>query len=172
MRYAAILFLALVLAGCGPSAEQLQATVTAAIGETQVAATATAEADACSVEKLGTYADTIEKQISRFIRQTSVAGSSPRMSMGGPLQELLNLQNDTEDMKHPACLDNYHRRVVSMMGMYRLGYENFAAQGDETMTTAALKLAEEDVHKLQAEIAMIRRGEVPPLVELDSTPTP
>lgn len=92
--------------------------------------------------------------------------------MGGPLQELLNLQNDTEDMEHPACLDNYHRRVVSMMGMYRLGYENFAAQGDETMTTAALKLAEEDVDKLQAEIAMIRRGEVPPLVELDSTPTP
>lgn len=172
MKQTTILFLALLLVGCGPSPEQLQATVTAAISETQVAASATAEADICGVDKLSAYADAIEKQIDRFVRQTSVAGSSPRMSLGGPLQELLNLQNATEDMEHPACLENYHRRVVSMMGMYRLGYENFAAQGDETMTTAALMLAEEDGQKLRTEIAVIRNGEVPPLVNLDSTPTP
>lgn len=59
-----------------------------------------------------------------------------------------------------------------MMGMYRLGYQNFAAQGDEALTTAALKLADEDVEQLQTEITMIRRGEVPPLVKSDSTPTP
>lgn len=172
MKYTAAMLMALILFGCGPSSEQLQATVTVAISETQVAASATAEADACGVDKLSAYADAIEKQIERFIRQTSVAGSSPRMSMGGPLQELLNLQNDTEDMAHPECLTNYHERVVGMMGMYRLGYQNFAAQGDEALTTAALKLADEDVEQLQTEIIMIRRGEVPPPVKPDSTPTP
>lgn len=160
-----------LLSACGPSQEQLQATVTAALAVTSVAATATAEADVCGNAKVTAYGDEIERLIERFQRQTSVAASTPRMSIGVPLQELLNLQSETEDMVHPECLDNYHRRVVSMMGLYRVAYQTFAAQGDETLVQAALIMGDQELAKLLDELTLLKAGEVPPLVDLDTVPT-
>lgn len=170
-RIAVALTAVVLLAGCGPSAEQLQATVEAGVAGTQTAATATAEADVCGPSKVTAYGETIGQAIERFQRQTSVVASTPRVGLGGPLQELLNLQNDTEDMEHPECLDNYHRRVVSMMGVYRFAYQTFAAQGDELMVQAGLQVGDDELRKLRADLKLIEAGEVPPLVDLDAVPT-
>ncbi len=174
------LLAAIVLVGCGgPSEAELQATVAAAVAATaqaqqvatSVAATQEAEA-ACGEKALTAYADAIERQIQRFEQQTGLAGSTPRASLGEPLQRLLDLQNEAQDTKAPECLKQYHEQVVSMMGLYRLAYQNFAAQGDETLTQASLQVGQETLATLKQGLGDIRKGVVPPTPVPVMTPTP
>jgi hypothetical protein len=164
----------LVLVGCGgPSQADLQATVSAAVSATaqaqqvatSVAATQTA-AEACGATALGAYADAVEEQIKTFEMQSALVGNTPRVSMGVPMQELLNIQTETRRMDVPECLKPFHEQVVSMMGLYRLGYENFAGQGEESMTMASLQLGEESLVTIKNDLQSLRAGTVPP------TPTP
>jgi hypothetical protein len=133
--------LVLLVACGGPSEADVQATVAAGVA-VSVAQTSTAvAADACGKVALNVYADAVEQQVNRFERQAGLTGSTPRASMGEPLQRLLDLQDETERMDVPPCAAEYHKQILSMMGIYRLAYENFAAQGDEITTQAAIYCA-------------------------------
>jgi|GEM_PF-2788773 hypothetical protein len=175
--YLVILFL---LLGCGgPSEADIEATIAVAVQSTaqsaQVATSVqatTQAAEVCGQIALNTYADEIEEQIITFEMQTSVAGSTPRMSLGVALQELLNLQTETRRMKAPECLSAYHERVVSMMGLYRLAYETFAAQGDEMLVQAALQVGDETLGEVKQQLAIIRNGQVPPTPLPQTPPVP
>jgi hypothetical protein len=164
----------LLLIGCGgPSEAQLQATVAAAVKATEEAnnvATAVAATqlalEACGSAALTRYADATEKLVQQFDQQAVLVSSTPRVSMGVPMQRLLDIRTETDAIIPPECLVEFHEQVTSMMGMYQLGYQNFAAQGDEITTQAALQVAD-DVHKaVVAGFEHIRQGAVPP------TPTP
>lgn len=164
-----ILFLGLALVACGgPSESDIQATVQAAVESTaqaqQIAASvkATQEAaDVCGMTALNTYADAIDEEIKTFQMQTSVAGASPRMSIGTALQRLLDLQTETRRTKTPDCLKTYHERVVGAMGLYRYAYENFAAQGDDSITTLALQMGQTELDAVQKDLPTIRSGKMP-----------
>lgn len=165
-----------LLVGCGgPSEADIQATVAAAVQSTaqadQIAASvkATQEAqDECGQKAFTAYAETIDMQIQSFEMQASLTGSTPRVSMGTPLQELLNIQTETMKVDAPSCLKGYQERVVSMMGLYRVGYETFAGQGEETMVQAALQLGDESLRKLKKDLAEIKAGKTP----IEPTPLP
>src|SRR5262245_45417056 len=101
MRKFLALVLLLALAGCGgPSAADVQATVGAAVQATadaeQIARSvaATQAAGACDAARLGPYADTIEAQIKSFEQQSDLVNTTPRASLGAPLQRLLDIQSE------------------------------------------------------------------------------
>jgi hypothetical protein len=50
-----------------------------------------------------------------------------------------------------------------MMGAYRLGYETFAAQGDETLVQASIQVGRETLASLKDGLKSIRAGKVPTL---------
>lgn len=164
---------ALALTACGPSAADVQATVAAAVEatsqqvvvSTSVAATQVA-ANACGAEALTAYADTAEKQMERFERQATLVGSTPRMSMGEPMQRLLDIQDETDQIDAPACLADYHERLVGMMGLYRLAYSTFSAQGDEATTQLSLTMGDDELKVLRDALTELRDGKVPTLPEV------
>ncbi len=156
------------LTACGPSPEQLQPTIEAAVAatlttatETAGAATATAEADVCGETRLIAYAETMEQQLDRVSRQVSVADSTPRVGLGVALQELFNLQNEIEALDHPECAANFHENVVSMVGLYRLAYQTFAAQGDDLLIQASLTMANNGMNSLRDDLEVLYTGAVP-----------
>jgi hypothetical protein len=170
LRLLPLFALALALASCGPSTADIQSTIDASVAgtvttiaqSTAQAATATA-AEVCGAAALTRYADTLEPQIQTFEMQAGLVSNTARISMGPALQALLDLQTETRQMDVPPCLAEYHAQVVSMMGLYRAGYENFSAQGDEAMTTAALRMGGESLAHIKATLPTLRQGTVPPV---------
>jgi hypothetical protein len=173
-RFLPIITLAVALSACGsPSESDIQATVQAAVQATSraelvaVSVKATQEAaDVCGKMTLNTYADAVEEEIRTFEMQISVTQSTPRGSIGTALQRMVDLQTEMRRMKTPECLKAYHERIVSMMGLYRLAFQNFAAQGTESMTTAALQMGQQDLDAVKKDLQTIRAGTVP------TVPTP
>jgi uncharacterized protein YcfL len=180
MRRVLIAILALLaLAGCGgPSEADIQATVSAAVAATaqakdialSVAATQEAE-QACAEKALSEYADAIDVQVRSFRQQAQLVSSTPRASLGGPLQKLLDIQTETRKVKVPACLKEFHTRVGGMMELYQLAYQNFAAQGSEISTQAFLQVADDELKAITEGIATIRTGQMPALPTPAPTPT-
>lgn len=165
----ALLCVALMSCG-GPSAAEIDATVQAAIQST---AAAIPTPDPCGAAALGTFADAMEEQLKTFEAQTAVVGATPRVSLGTPLQRLLDIQTETRRMDAPVCMQNYQTQVVSMMGLYRLAYETFAAQGDEITVQAALQTGQQFLQQAKDGLALIRAGKIPPTPEPSRlTPTP
>ncbi len=173
MRYPRLLLLfvlTLTLTSCGPSTADIQATIDSSVAATVTtieqstaqAATATA-AEVCGAAALARYADTLEPQIQTYEMQAGLASRTARISMGPALQALLDLQTETRKMDVPPCLADYHAQVVSMMGLYRAGYENFSAQGDEALTTVSLRMADESLAHIKATIPTLHQGTVPPV---------
>ena len=168
----------IALTGCGgPSDSEIQATVQAAVQGTaqaeQIAESvkATQEAEtACGEEALSAYADEMNGQITAFAQQAQLVGATPRVGLGVPLQRLLAIQTETRKLKTPACLKDYQERVAGMMQLHQMGYQNFAAQGDETTTQATLQVAADELSAVQKGITDLRAGTLPaPPV---ATPTP
>lgn len=107
-RFALLLVAVLVLAGCGPSQQQIEA----AIAQTQVAAAATAEADACKPVALEVYGTAMLEQIKLYANQADLVGSTPRVSMSVPLQRLLDIQLEAEQLTPPPCITDLHARII------------------------------------------------------------
>lgn len=82
------------LTACGPSAQQIQATVEAGIVATNTASTAMAAADTCSDARLLAYADAVEQLLDCYETQTEVVGATPRVGLGTPLQRLLDYEDE------------------------------------------------------------------------------
>lgn len=170
----------LVLAACGaPSEQAIQATVAAAIASTaqaeRVAAAieSTQQAEqACGPQALETYASAIDSQLRAFRQQADLVGATPRVGLGLPLQRLLDIQSDTRKLVPPVCLGAYHERVVGMMELHQMAYQNFAGQGDEAMTSGLLLMANKEFTALQSDLKTIHTGTLPPTVVPVRTPTP
>lgn len=168
------------LIGCGgPSEADIQATVGRSIeatAEAQKIATAiqaTQEAEAgCNEQALQAYGKAIAKQLDRFASQAQLAGSTPRMSLGVPLQELLHIQNETEDLEAPTCLDWYHRWVVAVMNRYRDGYQKFAAQASDAEVNVILSTATDAFLEVQKQAQQIQIGQMVPTYTPIPTATP
>lgn len=176
MRTCVLLAVALLLISCGgPSPDQIQATVASAVQATITAntsatasAVASAEAARCAPAGLSTYATTVEEQVRTFEMQSGLTSSTPRASMGAALQRLLDIQTETRRMEVAPCLTAFHAEVVSMMGLYRLAYETFAAQGSEAITTVSLRQGDEALANIKQGLATLRAGTIPVL----PTPSP
>jgi hypothetical protein len=165
----------LALAACGgPSESDIQATVQAAVQSTaqaqQVAASvkATQEAEtACGSEALNTYADSIDTELNAFEQQALLVSSTPRVSLGVPLQRLLDIQTETNKLHVPGCMKDFQTRVIKMMQLHQAGYQNFAAQGDDTVTSTTIQMAQQALADVKRDLATVRTGTVPPSSTLE-----
>jgi hypothetical protein len=171
--------LAVLLAACGgPSETDIQATVAAAVQGTataeQVAVSvrATQAAGACEKDTLTTYADAVEKQIKAFEQQALLVSTTPRVSLGVPLQRLLDIQTETDKLTVPNCLKDLHARILRVMELHQVGYQNFAAQGSESVTTATLDTAAQGLASIKHDLKTVRDGTVPPEPTPIETPRP
>jgi hypothetical protein len=166
MRYL-LAFLAgtLLLTGCGaPTPQQLQPTIEAAVSATitaQQAATAEVEADPCSDADLIAYADAVERLLERYEAQTEVVGSTPRASLGGPLQRLVDYEDEARELEAPECLADYNAAVLVMMQRYRQAYSTFAAQGNQATIDQALTDGRQLMADLLGALPSIRDGVLP-----------
>jgi hypothetical protein len=159
----------LFLVGCSPSEAQIQATVEAGISATitaQQSATATAVADRCSPAGLTTYADDLETLLERYEAQSEIVGSTPRASLGAPLQRLLDYEDEARALDTPACLENIEDALLAMMNHYRTGYQTFAAQGDDVKIVAELASGRMLRADLLAALPALRDGELPEPISL------
>lgn len=148
----------------------MQATATAQ--QIAVSVKATQEAGACEAATLNSYADAVEPQIRAFEQQAQLVGTTPRASLGAPLQRLLDIQTETRKLNVPVCLKDFHTRILDMMQVHQIGYQNFAAQGDETMTQASLLVGAQNLADIKRDLKTIREGTVPPIPTPIATPKP
>lgn len=160
----ASLLLAASLVACGAPSE---ADIQAAIQETQTAVVA----DACSAAKLTAYATVAEDKIRGFEQQAQLVGSTPRVSLGAPLQRLLDIQTETRALEVPPCATEIQNALVEAMDVYQQAYQNFAAQGSDTTTTSLIETAGQGFDRAKKALAELKSGRVPTLGPF-STPTP
>lgn len=164
----ALLLTLLLVAGCGPSAEQIQATVEAAVSatvsaqqEATAAVLATAEADTCSDARLATYTDELERLLDRYENQTEVVASTPRVGLGTPLQRLIDYEDEARDIDVPECLTDYHAAVIAMMEAFRDAYQTFAAQGSQAVIEKRLADGRQLLADIRGAIPDLREGVLP-----------
>lgn len=161
-RLLAIGLVALVLIGCGaPSQGQIDSAVQAALAATTAAVVPTATPDPCSSVTLTAYADTLERTIDDYARQARLTSTTPRVGIGTPLQRLLDLATEAQDMDVPPCVKAFHESVIGGMKRYQQGYENFAMQGTEEHTNAMIKFGDEAFALAHTGIVTLRAGTVP-----------
>jgi len=172
----AVIVAALIVTGCGgPSEADVRATVQAeaqatAQASTQAGATQEAES-ACGKAKLNAYADALAEKMQAFDQQRQLVSTTPRASIGTPLQRLLDIQSETRKIEVPKCLEEYQARVLATMMAYQQAYQNFAAQGDDLTTQAWLLVADQEWASIRKASNDVRAGKVPP-TETPRPPTP
>lgn len=123
--------------------------------------TATPVPVTCPAADAKAYGTRIGSQITTFIRQTELTAQTPRIGMAVPLQRLLDLQTETETIQPPPCLAAHLRYTIQMMAMYREGYQNFSAQGEEARTGALLNFAKQKADRVQIGIPLMQSGVLP-----------
>lgn len=160
------LLLALTMTACGPSAQQIQATVEAGITATMAAGTATATADSCSATRLTGYAEAVERLLDRYEAQTDVVASTPRVGLGTPLQRLLDYEDEARAIEAPPCLADFHDTILTMMQRFRQGYQTFAAQGSDTTIATSLAQGEQLMADLRGALPTIRDGAIPAPIDI------
>jgi hypothetical protein len=156
--------LAALLCACGGTA----AVPTAAPIAVVPTAPSIEAVDPCSDAALNSYADEIEEKLTTFEAQTVVTAATPRVGMGVSLQRLVDIQQETRRIEAPECLAVFHTQVLHMMGLYRLGYETFAAQGSPKKSQVSLANGALELQTARDGLANIRTGEIPPA----PSPTP
>jgi len=144
MRYIVPIVIALLvvvgLAGCGPS-----------------------EPADCKQADLATYAAAMDGQLAAFRQQSDLVGASPRMSIGAPLQRLLDIQTETRKIVAPGCVADYHARTIRVMELYQITYQGFAAQQiSNEIAGIALNEAKQQLNTQVNGLALVRVGTVPP----------
>jgi hypothetical protein len=156
-----------VLTGCGPSEFELQATAVAA-------AAATETADPCSSTKVTTYGTRIERELEVYEGILDIAGSTSRIALAGPRQELQKQRFVVKDIETPACLTEYHERVIAMMKMQELGFEFFVSDTSDAGRKLAFvtsSLADDRFEGVKKALPELLAGRVPVLpTEEESTP--
>jgi hypothetical protein len=123
----------------------------------------------CRPEDLTAYAGTIETQITTYRQQVDLTAASPRMSMGTPLQRLLDIQTATRAIAAPPCLAGYHGEVIKAMEFHQRVLQDFASQAaTDAITAGGLAGAKRALDELAAQLPTIKAGSVPPT----ATPVP
>lgn len=128
----------------------------------------------CRKADLAAYADQMEQQIQTFRQQSDLVATAPRMTMGVPLQRLLDIQTATRAIAAPGCVADYHERTVRTMEIHQIAYQGFASQQIDA-SIVALTLAEGKrlLDEAEANLGVIRAGTVPPTpTPIPATPTP
>jgi hypothetical protein len=180
MRWLFALSALVLLVACGgPSESDLQATVGAAVqattqaGQIATSVKATQEAAACGKEQMAAYADAMEGQIRAFEEQSQLVGSTPRVSLGAPLQRLLDIQTETRKVQVPNCLKDFQDRVIKAMQLHQIAYQMFAGQqGSDAVINTTLEIATKEFTDIKRDLGVIRGGTVPPNPTPAITPTP
>lgn len=154
MRYLLLALFVLSLAACGVPSE---AAIQQAIAETS---TAQAAAD-CSLQKMSAYADAASQEITAFRQQAQLVGSTPRVGLGVPLQRLLDIQTETRKLDVPPCLSAYNERLTRIMQIHQVAYQQFAAQGNETVITQLLQTGDDELKQAEQQLTNIKAGNIP-----------
>jgi hypothetical protein len=117
----------------------------------------------CRKADLASYATAIQNQIISFRQQADLVASTPRASIGAPLQRLLDIQTATRAIAAPGCLADYHSRIIAAMNAFQQAYQGFAAQAlTNTDAAALLGSAKNALDAQESELTQIRAGAVPP----------
>lgn len=118
----------------------------------------------CVAEEVIAYGTAIETKINRYERQADLVASTPRIGIATPLQTLLDIQLEIEEMSVPPCTRAHFEYVKGMMDAHQIAYQNFAAQGDDTVTTALIMVADDALEKARAGLPIIKSGVLPPTI--------
>jgi hypothetical protein len=182
-----------LLTACGPSEAELQATTVAGqatsaaidAGQTAIAivataeqadrdradqatataaALATAEADVCSREKVRAYGLAIDRELEIYRGLLDIAGSTSRIALAGPRQELQRQRFVVKDIEAPPCLAGFEVRLLDMMKQQELGFEIFVLDtsiSGEVLAGQTIDAANETLRDLRGQLIVIRSGMVP-----------
>lgn len=145
------------------------------LASTFLSACAIFEPADCRQADLTTYADTMAAKLKTFQQQAELVGATPRVSMGTPLQRLLDLQNETREIGTPGCLSAFHEEILTAMETQQRGFQQFAAQQDEMAAMGFVTIGRDDLEDAAAKLDAIRAGMVPtpiPTPEPVSPPEP
>jgi hypothetical protein len=163
MRYAWALLMVLALVGCG--AQQVV-----------IVSTPTPEPSDCTTEAVQAYAEQMGEAIADYQEQAELTGTVSRVSIAAPLQRLLDLKNDAEDVEAPECVAAHQARTVAAMDAQQAAFQDFAAQrGEDAEIGAALLIAQVQLERAAEALEPMGDGVAPtpaPTAEAVSPPEP
>ena len=167
MKQLILLILLLLLAGCRPTEAEMQATAVAA-------ATATEAADPCSATKIRAYGARIERELEIYEGLLDIAGTTGRIALAGPRQELQKQRFIVKDLETPECLKQYHSVVLLMMEQQELGYKFFVSDtsdSSEFLAAVTIQAADEMLAGVKEDLTELLEGRVPAPPDANPTPT-
>jgi hypothetical protein len=167
MKQFMLVLAVMLLTACGPTEAELQATAVAA-------ATATEAADPCSPTKIRAYGVMIERELEVYEGLLEIAGSTSRIALAGPRQELQKQRFVVKDIETPECLNEYHSRILYMMEQQELGYKYFVSDtsdAGEAMAAVTILLADDILTEVKEKVSDLIEGKIPVLPNVTPTPT-
>jgi hypothetical protein len=146
MRWLLIPLLALLLAACS----------------TPFAAAPTATPDPCAPAALTAYGETVQTELTNYFAQLGIAQATPRVGLGPVLQALFEAEKAVKAVAAPDCLADFRGRTISMMELYRISMNQFAAQKE---ANSMIDQAQADKIRavIEPAVATIVAGQVPEL---------
>lgn len=129
--------------------------------------------DSCTAEALATYGAAMRAAIENYQEQAELVATVSRVSIATPLQRLLDLQNETEKINVPPCVENHKARVIAAMSNHQSKFQDFAAQRiDDALVAAGLLVAKTQLETAAGELKAISAGTPPATPEVLAEPEP
>lgn len=161
LRYTAILFLMILLAGCGnPSAtSEVTATVAAVEATSTVSSASTAEVtttlDPCSRPQLETEVQKVHKHMREFDDASILASNMPREQLSTAIADLQRIRREAEDEQTPGCLMNLKAIQVQHMNSVINTLIAFMGGTDQQTLDQGISLARQQHDEYTLELARL-----------------
>jgi hypothetical protein len=133
----------------------------------------------CSPSKVRAYGEQLERELEVYEGILTIAGSTSRIALAGPRQEMQRQRFTIQDIDAPFCLTEYHENVIKMMNSQEMGYEYFASDTSsegEALASLLIMIGDTQLGRLRTQLNEIIEGKVPNLETSDeeatATPAP
>jgi hypothetical protein len=160
--YTAILFLMILLAGCGnpPAASEVTATVVAVEATSTVSSGSTAEPtatlDPCARPQIEEEVQKVHKHMREFDDASALASSVPRDQLSTSIIELQRIRREAEDERIPGCLTELREIQVQHMNTVISTLLAFMKGNvDEQTLNQAISLARQQHDEYTLELARL-----------------
>ena len=109
----------------------------------------------CGVNKVKHASEELQAKITEFSDGVSVAESTARISLSGPVGDLQKIQRDTSDVQVPSCMEDAKKLLTGGMRTSIDGFIAFMGQESDTTVTGYFTDAQQQISVARDEIEKV-----------------
>ncbi len=102
------------------------------------------------------YLNRLDPLLNAWDDANSVASSTARIALSGPVGDLQSIRRQVSDLAHPDCANTVHQYAIGYMDSVIKGYLSFMAKENESTTQSYFDLASNQLDKFTVALSTLK----------------